>query len=107
MRAYLIGDGWRGPSAPPAFEAPVLLSGLSDGSVSTASVEHRGEIYRHALASTLSYGTCADKKTGPQGTKSILDAVFYACLSDHAPFTHSKPLPQQAPMPSEVAAADK
>lgn len=109
MRAYLIGDGWRGPSALPAFGAGQMSSSSAagDSSVSAASVEHRSEIYAHALASTLSYGTCADKRTGPDGTKAVLDAVFYACLADYAPFTHTRPMPQQAPMPPQVAAADK
>jgi len=39
--------------------------------------------------------------------QGVLDAVFYACLSDAAPFTSARPMPHQAPMPKEVAAADK
>jgi hypothetical protein len=109
VRAYLIGDGWRGPSSLPFFGSAQMSAPFPNGvpSVATASVEHRSEIYSHALASTLSYGTCADKRIGPNGTKAVLDAVFYACLADYAPFTQAKPLPHQAPMPPQVAAADK
>uniref|UniRef100_A0A7S3RP33 Uncharacterized protein n=2 Tax=Emiliania huxleyi TaxID=2903 RepID=A0A7S3RP33_EMIHU len=112
VRAYLLGDAWRGPDAPSlpsfgssSFGAPPGGGGDgASGSIAHAAEEQRGEVHSAALRSLQHYGTCADARLDPRG---VLDSVFYACLADTAPFKRGAPQPHTEPMPAAVAEAEK
>lgn len=108
VRAYLLGNAWKGSSglggysfggggggisapgwggiadfAPPSgFSAS--MSGRLDETPSGAADEHRERIYASALHSIAGYGTCQSEDG--QGGRAALDQIFNACLADHAPF---------------------
>ena len=67
---------------------------------------HREPIYRRALEATEHYGTCAREG---RDCRALLDAVFNACVAEHAPLQEgfAKPPAGFPPMPAEVEAADR
>ena len=77
-----------------------------------AAAVQRQRIYTRALETTERHGTCAREG---RDCKALLDAVFNACLADHAPIPSGAPMRGGTgggggsfpPMPAEVEQADR